>query len=362
MRLLFVSEATGWTGGAGQILMSAVELRRRGHEVAVACPAAVENGSSSLRARLAAADVPVHALEIRREIDLTAANRLRRLARDWAADIIHAHHPQAHAVALAALHLAAGPPLVVTRRVIFPVRSNPLSLYKYRSRRVSRYVAVCEAVARELESAGVARERIRVVPSAVEMERFEAARRARAQVRDGRPPIVMMVGNFSPIKGHEVLLRAAKIVIRERPDVRFRLVGRRTEALAGVVRAMGLARHVDLLGERWDISELLAQSHLFAMPSLQEGIGTALIEAQAAMVPVVASAVGGLPEVVTGGSTGLLVAPGDHESLAGGLLRLLRDPASAAEMALRGYERVRELFGRERAVDRLEAVYREVAA
>ena len=140
---------------------------------------------------------------------------------------------------------------------------------------MSRYIAVCEAVARELESAGVERERIRVVPSAVEMERFEAARRARADRRDGRAPVVMMVGNFSPIKGHEVLLRAAGIVIRERPDVRFRLVGRRTEALAGVVRGMGLSRHVDLLGERWDISELLAQSHIFAMPSLQEGIGSA---------------------------------------------------------------------------------------
>jgi len=97
------------------------------------------------------------------------------------------------------------------------------------------------------------------------------------------------------------------------------------------------------------------------MPSLQEGIATSLMEAQAAGVPCVASNVGGIPEVLLDGETGLLVEPGNPRALADALLRVLRDPAKARAMAARGYERVKSLFDLPVVADKLEALYRSLA-
>lgn len=356
MRLLFASEATGWTGGANQIWLTAQELIRRGHEVVVACAAQGELGQ-----RLSKAGVEVSDVRFRQDYDLPAAWRLGRLAQRRRADLIHAHHPRAHAVSLLAAKMM-GLRLIVTRRVTRPLNTNFFSVLKYRSGRINRYIAVCDAAADELCIAGVERARIEVIPSGVEMERWEVSREARDQVRGLRPRRVTMVGHYSEIKGHHILLRAAPLVLARLPDVIFQLVGRDTEKLALLARELGIAGNVKILGERKDVPELLAQSHLYVMPSLQEGIGTACIEAHAALVPVVASRVGGLPQVVEDGRTGLLAPPGDERALAESIIRQLDHYGDAEEMSRRAFAAVRETFSLEAVVNRLEAVYRAVAA
>lgn len=356
MRLLFASEATGWTGGANQIWLTSRELLRRGHQVIVACQAQGELGQ-----RLLGAGVEVHDLRLRQDYDLPAAWRLGRLARRWGAELIHAHHPRAHAVALLAAALT-GTRLIVTRRVIRPLNTNLFSAVKYRSRRISRYIAVCDAAADELAIAGVERSRIEVIPSGVEMQRWGVSRQAREGLRGLRPRRVTMVGHYSPIKGHDVLLRAIPRVLERLPEAVFQLVGRDTEKLESSARGLGVSSAVLILGERKDVPELLAQSHLYVMPSLQEGIGTACIEAHAALVPVVASRVGGLPQVVEHEKTGLLVPPGDEKALAEAILRQLEHYEEAERMSQAALAFARERFSLESVVDRLEAVYREVAA
>lgn len=356
MRLLFASEATGWTGGANQIWLTSRELIRRGHAVCVACAAEGELGR-----RLAAAGVEVHDMRFRQDYDLPTAWRLGRLARSWRADLIHAHHPRAHAVALLAAALT-GARLLVTRRVIRPLNTNLFSALKYRSARIRRYIAVCDAAADELAAAGVARGRIEVIPSGVEMERFALSRQEREGLRGRRPWRVTMVGHYSPIKGHDVLLRAVPRVAERFSDVVFQLVGRDTEKLEGSARGLGISSNVLILGERKDVPELLAQSHLYVMPSLQEGIGTACIEAHAGLVPVVASRVGGLPQVVEHEKTGLLVTPGDEKALAEAVIYQLEHYEQAERMSQAALAFARERFSLESVVDRLEKVYREVAA
>lgn len=353
MRLLFVSEATGWTGGANQIWLTAQELKKRGHDILVAC-----NENGELSDRLKAAGIDTRHFRIRQDYDVPSALKLGRMAKDWKADLVHAHHPKAHAMALLAAKLC-GVKSIATRRVIKPINRNPFSRYKYASKGISRYVAVCQAAADELHAVGVERERISVIPSGIQMERFEVSREARSVLRDWRPWRVVMVAHWAPIKGHEFLLKAAALNKDKLPNVVYRLVGRQTQELRPLAESLGIADRVEILGERKDVPQQLAQSHLYAMPSLQEGIGGACIEAQAGLLPVVASRVGGLPQVIDDGRTGWLVPPGDPQALADAIAKVFADYAAAERMAQAGYEKVRKEYALEAVVDRLEAFYQE---
>ncbi|MEK7288036.1 MAG: glycosyltransferase family 4 protein [Elusimicrobiota bacterium] len=355
MRILYVSEATGWTGGGSRLLSAARELLRRGHRVAAACPRDGELGR-----RLAQAGVEIYPLKIRQDYDVICAYRLARLVRQWKAEILHAQHSQAHAVALLASYFMDPLPIIVTRHVVFRMRKNPFSKFKYRSRRISRYEVVSEAVAAEIATIGIDKEKITVIPPGIDLDIWEKVRQQRNAVLPKEPMSVLMVGNYSSFKGHQVLLQAAVEVRRALPGTLFRLAGRDTEKLKPLVEKLNLGKNVELLGERSDVADLLSLAHLFVMPSLMEGFGISLIEAQSAMVPAVASAVGGLKQIIKDGETGLLVPAGNPEALAQAIIRLLTCPEEAARLAAQGYEEARRKFSHHVMVDRLENLYKEV--
>ena len=272
---------------------------------------------------------------------------------------MHAHHPKSHAVALLAAALFGLAPLVVTRHVVYRVGRNPFSAWKYRSRRIEGYAAVCGETADRLAAAGVERARITRIPPGVDLAPWLAAR-AR---RDGRFDCdILTVGHHGPAKGQDVLLRAVPLLRRSHPALRVRVVGRGVEALAPLARELGVEGCVELMGERSDIPDLMARARLYAMPSRQEGLATVLIEAQAVGVPVVASRVGGLPEAVEDGVNGLLVPPEDPAALAAALSGLIVDPARAEALARAGMASAERDFSIAAAADRLEEFYRRAAA
>ncbi len=354
MRILCATEATGWTGGVNQIRLTLLELARRGYSAAVAC-----RPGTDVERRLRAAGLETLPVRFRQDYDVPAAWSLARQAKAWGATIVHAHHPKAHAVALLAAVLFGLAPLVVSRHVIYRVGRNPLSAWKYRSRRIQAYAAVCNETAARLTAAGVEPGRITRVPPGVDLAPWLAAR-AR---RDGRFDCdVLTVGHHGPAKGQDVLVRAAALLKPEHPGLRVRVVGRGTDALGGLVRELGVESQVELLGERADVPELMARARLYAMPSRQEGLATVLIEAQTVGVPVVASRVGGLPEAVEDGVNGLLVPPESPDALAGALGRLLRDPSLGARLSEAGMASAEAGFSIASAADRLEALYKKVAA
>jgi glycosyltransferase involved in cell wall biosynthesis len=172
-------------------------------------------------------------------------------------------------------------------------------------------------------------------------------------------PVVGAVGALVDHKGHRVLIRAAAQAVRETPDARFVILeeGERKDELVREVRELGLERHVLLPGFRPDVLSLLKTFDLFVMPSITEGLGTSLLDAMACERPIVASRVGGIPEVVVDGVTGLLVPPRDADSLAEALVRLLEDRALAARLAAAGLARVRERFTVDRMVDDTLSTY-----
>ena len=174
-------------------------------------------------------------------------------------------------------------------------------------------------------------------------------------------PTVVCVAKFRPEKGHAVLLAAFDLVRRQVPQARLRLVGDgELEAeLKADVASRGLNGSVEFVGAVPQIWPVLASAHVFALPSLSEAFGIAAVEAMAAGVPVVASEVGGLPEIVTPGVTGELFPPGDHEALASHLIRLLRSPDLRERMGAAGREAA-QAHSMERTVARYVALYDEM--
>jgi glycosyltransferase involved in cell wall biosynthesis len=170
------------------------------------------------------------------------------------------------------------------------------------------------------------------------------------------------VARLSSEKDFPTLLRATALVVREVPEFRLLLVGDGAERnrLEQLVRELDLADHVQLLGERCDIPELLAQSAFFVSSSLTEGVSLTLLEAMAVGLPVLATNVGGNPEVVADGETGRLVAAADPAALAAGIVRMCRERGKRPTMGRCGRRRVEEYFDVRTMMQQYEHLYDEL--
>ena len=308
----------------------------------------------------------------RTEMDLAAAWKLSRLIKRLTPDIVHAHDP--HGVAMAALGLSmAGPgmkgvrvpALVASRRVDFRLKGNSLSRWKYRQ--VDCFIAASEAIRQMLIADGVPAERTVTVHEGIDVERVIATPAVNVHEAFFLPHGAPVVGNVAalvPHKGQRHLVEAARLVVQEMPDVRFVILGEGElrEALERQVHEHHLQKHVLLPGFRTDVIGCIKGFDLFAMSSVTEGLGTSLLDAMACARPIVATAAGGIPEIVEDGVNGLLVPPRDHAALADAIVRVLKDPARRQRMGDAGLARVTARFTVDRMVEQTAEVYARVGA
>jgi glycosyltransferase involved in cell wall biosynthesis len=214
-----------------------------------------------------------------------------------------------------------------------------------------------------LEQIGLDPAKVRVVPNGVDVAAIDAARPGPLVRRElGLPdnvPVIGLVGRLDHWgKGHKELF-TAMVRIRGRHPVQALIVGggRRTPEVRQLADSLGLADAVHFLGQRRDVPDLLNAMDVFVLPSYSEGVSLALLEAMAAGRPVIATAVGGLPEVVTDGDTGLLIPPRDADALAQALERLLADPAWARQLGANARNHVREHYSLERLGREINEIY-----
>ena len=209
-------------------------------------------------------------------------------------------------------------------------------------------------------------DRFAVVPSGIDLPRF---RRLVGVIgprpeQYGCPPDALVVGSvgwLTPVKGYRFLIEAFARIKPSHPRLRLVIVGsgELRDKLAALAARQGVGDSVRLLGERTDVPHCLAAMDLFVMPSLNEGMGRALIEAMAAGRPVIATKVGGIPAIIEHQRTGLLVPPGDATALAAAMAELLRRPAWAKELGAAASESIGAKFGVPQMVQAVEAVYHE---
>jgi glycosyltransferase involved in cell wall biosynthesis len=275
--------------------------------------------------------------------------------------------------ALTGAALARVPVRIGSRRgIVSPTgRRSLLTLQRHAYRAAHRVVANSVAAGDALVGEGIPREKVVVIPNGIDLEPFAVPRtpgpaspQRTLGLWGGPGPVVTTVANLRPGKGHDVLLRAAAHVLRQRPDVRFQFVG------DGPLRAqleqeaedLAIAAAVTFLGHRSDVAAILRGTAIFAFPSLMEAFPNGVMEAMAAELPVIASAVGGIPELVEHEHNGVLVPPGDDVALAAALLALLTDDTRARRLASAGRATIEQRYSFDRMVRDFEALYLDTLA
>ncbi len=305
---------------------------------------------------------------------LSLANKIVQVSRAERLDIVHAHYAIPHATAayLARQILAASHPTCVPR-VITTLHGTDITLLGS-DRSYSETVAFCiqqsdgvSAVSESLKAdtireLGVTRD-IRVIPNFLDCSvyRRRDASALRARLAPAGEKLLIHVSNFRAVKR---VTRAVEVFARVRRDVPSRLLmvgdGPELNEAARLAAELGVADGVDFLGEQDQVVPLLSASDVFLMPSSQESFGLAALEAMACEVPVVASRVGGLPEVIDDGVNGSLCAPDDVPCMAAAARRLLTDPELHGRMAAAARATAREKYCDSKIVPIYEAYYQEV--
>jgi glycosyltransferase involved in cell wall biosynthesis len=316
------------------------------------------SGRGALRSRIesTAASITVFKLRsLKSPSTLRQMVRFGRWCREHGIRAVQACDFYANVFALPAATLAGVPVRIGARRDVFMPERTPgqQRLQRLAYQLAHRVVANSSAAVERLIEEGVADGRIVHIANGIDMSRFVAS----AQTRPRR--VITTVANLRPGKGHDVLLKAAARVVRRIPDVQFKIVGDGSErqALEQQASALRISAQVSFLGHRDDVPDILQGSDIFAFPSFMEASPNAVIEAMAAGLPIVATRVGGIPEVIEHERSGLLVPPRDDRALAAGILRLIERPELASRVGEGARQAVESRFSFDRMVSEFQELF-----
>ena len=322
MRIAHVEAGRHLYGGAAQVRDLLEGLTGRGVENLLLCASESELGAAAPAAL-------VRAIPMRGELDVALLPRLAAQLKRLKPDLVHVHSRRGADLYGGLAAALVGIPAVLTRRVDAP--EPRLAGLKYRP--YGAVVALSHAIERQLLAVGVARERIVRIPSGVDTQRYrpDAAARARVRALFGLRADALVLGVVSQLierKRHSWLFALLPELVRERPELVVLCFGRGPleSRLRTELDARGLAKQVILAGFRPNLPALLPGVDVLVHPAGREGLGLALLEAASAGVPVVACAVGGVPDVVADAAPGVLVARDDAAAMARAVRALLAAP------------------------------------
>jgi glycosyltransferase involved in cell wall biosynthesis len=325
----------------------------------------------TLGEELRAEGFPVQVLGRRPGLDWRCAWLLGSLLRRERVDLLHAHQYTPFFYAMMGRLVYRRPPVIFTEHgrhwPDYPRRKRMLANRVLLERR-DRVVGVGEAVRRALiDNEGIPPARAGVIYNGIDLSAFGAGHEDRRAIRREMGVavddfVILQVARLDYLKDHATAVRTLADVVPRRPDARLVLVGAGPELgpIQDLVRRHGLEAHVRLLGLRSDVARLLSAADLFFLTSISEGIPLTVIEAMATRLPVVSTRVGGVPEVVEEGRTGLLAPPGDHAALAQGIFGLAENPSLREEMGRLGRARAEVLFSERLMHARYDELYREM--
>lgn len=368
-RILYV-HGIGSIGGAERDLIALLSrLDRRIWQPAIACP---ETGP--LQEVVRAQDVPSYPVNLppwRKASSLMSRHagvrRLQALLTDVQPALVHVNDLWWVPHTIRAVEgLSSRIPIIAYVRQ----ETQPRKVSQYALDRVDYVVAVSHQVEQCLLSGGVSPDRVRTHYSGVDCSAVVSSEwNHDIRAQHGVPCEALLLGtvaNLLPLKGYEVMLDAFPAILSAMPAVHYLIIGGGGDEYCARLKAIaverGIAERVHFAGFQESVASYLSALDLYVHPSLKEAFGLAVVEAMAMGKAVVATTTGGLPEVVAQGETGLLVPPGDAESLAAAVVALLKDRARREQMGHCGKARARERFSLEASVANMEQLYGEVLA
>lgn len=346
------SEAT-WRGGQNQVLLLIEGMHRlqsaTGLTPALAC---LQGSALAKKARqMGLAQI----VELPRPfLSFSNLRLLRRLCKSWGVALVDAHSSKAHSLALMLNMLRPQLKVVIHRRVDY--LPGFWSRAKYRASGIDLWIAISESIGRILvEKVGIEAERCCVVRSAIDVAYYQgiSPRQAREALCQDfslamEVPILISAGAFTPQKRFDILMQSLATLHRLEPQMPWQAVlfgeGPQLASLRQLCRELQLEQRVCLPGFVEDPRRYLPGADIFVLSSEYEGLGTILLEAAAAGLPTIATAVGGIPEILMPGKTGILVPPQSSSDLAQAMIYLLRDRPVRLQMGAAARAQVTDKF------------------
>ncbi len=306
--------------------------------------------------------------------DVTVIPKLAWILRKEGASLLHTHTANSHLYGRPAAWITPGCKLVSTEHAfITDVYKKSAGLIvasvldRYMARHIDRHIAVSEAMKRALVKSGLAADNIVVIPNGIDPNEYcpEAHHMSEAKKELGVPHdaiVIGTMGRLTKVKNHELLIRCAKKLLEHRLRAHVVIAGDgpRLGHLKAFSTRAGVGEFVHFLGWRTDLPRVLAAMDIFALSSYSEVAPFSVLQAMAMEKPVVATAVGGIPEIVEDGVTGYLVPSDATEAFADALIQLINNQALRAHMGAMGRRRVTQCFSEQAMLERTAQVYRDV--
>ena len=358
--VLHVQKVAGISGSEAHLLELLPDLRARGWEIEFLMLHEDEPGAWDFARALEERDVPLTAIRVRADVDpLAYGDVVRALARRRPR-ILHTHLVHADVYGQLAGAAVRVPVRLSTKHGFNWFRES--RFFALADRGVASFVHVHIAISRGL--ARYLAEKEGFDEGEFEIVHYGIRSRDEPKARDEGTPRLLCIGRLIPVKGHLVLLRALARARLQVPELRLDLAGHGPlePALRAYVRELRLGDAVRFLGFVSPVQGAIEQAGIVVVPSLGEGFGMVALEAMERGRPVIASDVGGLPEIVEHDRSGLVVPAGDAEALADAIVALAGDPDRADEMGRAGRARALEAFRQERCTDSTERLYLEALA
>ncbi len=361
LRILHTESSLGWGGQEIRVLTEARGVARAGHEVLLATPR-----EARIFAEAPRYDVPVVAMPIARK-GVRGLFAMRRALSKGAFDVVNTHSStDSWLAALACASLSNAPPLVRTRHISAPLPRNRATRWLYNSA-IARVVTTGERLrAQVIAETGAKADRVVSIPTGIDLDLYRPGDRGAARAVVGLPSEAKIAGIVATLrswKGHTYLLKA--LAAMRRPEVLLVIVGDGPQraALEELAAALGVAGQVRFVGNQHDVTPWINAFDVFCLPSYaNEGVPQALMQAMACAIPVIATRVGSIDEIVEADVTGVLVPPQNEVRLRVELSKLLDDDARRRELgtAARAFAEAR--FGESLMVERMLAVFQDAAA
>lgn len=328
LKILHISEAYGWSGGANQALSLAKKLNEKGHINYIASP---ENGDLFIKSKQDS--IETINFNPKSKSAVIDGFKLAKIIDEIGFDIIHAHHPKAHNAAVVAKIFSKSKPLLfVSRRVTHQLPSNIFAKFKYKTKNVNAYIAVCKYVANMLIDYGIEKERVFVVYSGVDKTKFFKREKdiefKKSLGIDENETVITLIGNFSYDKGQHILIEALSIL--EKKGYRFSAIfaGRNTDTFQ--IKEMFFSKISKnkgiFLGLRNDVDKILNITDISINAAIKgEALSGSIRESLAIGVPSIASNIGGNSEIIKNGENGFLFTPGNFIELSQKIEKILND-------------------------------------
>ena len=361
IRILHLSSEKSWRGGEQQIAYLIDELNKTGVENFIAC-----RKGSSFEMYCRERSWNHYALNFTPPFDLLTAWQIGRICRKNRIDILHMHTSYGHTLGMLSTLFGNGVRMVLSRRVDNAIRNNWFTKWKYNHPRISKIITVSDTIREILKNKIHDRSKLMTIHSGIDISRFRSGTKSNFfREKYGLSPETLVIGNTSALSDHKdypTFLKVAEYLRDKQIKVAFFVIGtgELKDEVKQLIAKAKLGDQVIMTGFLDNPAEVLPGLDIFLMTSKTEGLGTSILDAFAAGVPVVATRAGGIPEMVIHEQTGLLAAIGDYQNLGENIIRLTRDKALRNKLIDNASKIVIEKFTRERTAAKTLEIYGEI--